>query len=101
MSSWTERVVGKVDVEVIPPGPGAWRKPASFEPDWDSADARLTIGDIADRERSSIAEISISVYPHARDGEPFEASIELMPAEIDDLIAALTAIKIAAERFGE
>lgn len=96
MSSWTERVVGKVDVEIVPPGPGAWRQPASYEPDWDSADARLLVGDIGgDRERSSIAELSISVFPHARDGEPFEASVELMPAEIDDLVAALLAIKAA------
>lgn len=105
--TWAERVVGKVDVEVVPPGPGAWRSrgdddgPVNVGYEWDSADAQLLIGDIADRERQSIAELTISAYPHDNAAKPVEVSVELMPAEIDDLIAALMAIKVASQRFGQ
>ena len=89
------RYVGKVDVAVIEPGPGAYRPVAyNGRGDWDSADAWLTIGDIADHERQSIAEIAICIEPHSLHTAS-DVSIELTAGDIDELIRALTTIREA------
>ena len=83
---------GAVDVEIVPAGPGAYRFPVSAEPDWDAADVSLTVGNIADGERASVAEIGL-LATHIGRGQPVDVSIELTVEDIDHLIAALKAIK--------
>ena len=90
----TERLAaGEVDVEIIPAGPGAIRFPAREFSEWDAADSSLEVGNIADDERDSIAEITIRAAAYADSGEPVDVSIELRAEEVEALIAALQAVQ--------
>jgi len=91
---------GERDVPVIEASPGAIRIFSVEDAEWEPAESYLSLSDIGDHERQSVAEITISSAPYV-EGSTTEVSIELTPGDITILIATLKAIKATnLKRYG-